>query len=292
MNSYFKNLSGDVLVFAAMLIFGSYALFLRLLPEIPVLAFLFVMQVVGAVGFFALGFLRGFQRPNRLETMLLFLLAAVALGNDYSYWLAFRFTTIANAAVAHQMVSAFLLVFAPIFLREKTRRSEWIALAFSLVGVVILYGNGFSAHASDGWGVTLGLFSALCYALLIILYRRIPAGGLSVVTVNVWRFGFSSFVLLPLLFLSGAFSAFTPRVLAPLALFGLLFAVIASGIHNYAISKTRALHVSIIGKSEPVIAALYAFWILGETPSAHTLLGGLLIIGSSVWLAFQKEGSS
>ena len=77
--------------------------------------------------------------------------------------------------------------------------------------------------------------------------------------------------------------------LALLVAFGILFAVIASGIHNLGISRTRSLHASILGKSEPVFAIIYAWIFLSEGPSMRTVIAGVLIIGASTWLALRAH---
>jgi drug/metabolite transporter (DMT)-like permease len=289
MISYFKNLSGDALVFLAMLIFGSYALFLRFFPAIPAFLFLFSMQIVGAIGFFALVPKNNLIRVFKNNAWLFLGFVAVTLGNDLAYFISFRMTSVANAAFAHQMVSVFLLFLAPIFLAEKTTKKEWVALLMSLGGLFLMYIRGFGFHhPQDMGGITLGLLSALFYALLIVCYRKLKERGLTIREINFWRFSISAVVMAPFVFFLVG-SQVSPNNLLVLFLFGLLFAVIASGMHNYAIVKTRSLHVSIIGKSEPVIAAFYALLFLKETPAMSALLGGVLIIGSSIWLAFQKE---
>jgi drug/metabolite transporter (DMT)-like permease len=52
------------------------------------------------------------------------------------------------------------------------------------------------------------------------------------------------------------------------------------------------MHVSIIGKSEPVFVIIYSFLLLGSVPTTLALVGGVLIMGSSVWLALQEQETS
>ena len=277
---------GDCLVLVAMALFGTYSLFLRLCPQIPTLVFLLAFQLVGAA---VLGIHEVFSERqgciNKKGWLLLVALTAVALGNDLCYFAAFRLTSIANAAVAHQTVSIFLLLLAPLFLAEKTTRAEWLALVVALLGVAVLYSDqlGFS-HGHDVIGTSIAVLSGLFYALLIVLYRRLHHLGLSISTINWWRYFFSSLVLVPIVF---SCEHWRPNSLDLLVLvdFGVLFAVIAAGLHIYAMSRTRAMHVSIIGKSEPVFATLYALLFLGEVPSVQAIFGGILIVGSSIWLA-------
>lgn len=277
-----------------MLIFGAYSLFLRFFPAIPTITFLFAFQIVGAVGFFFLA--RGKLSLNHIKNdkfliALLFSLAVFSLANNLSYFLALRLTSVANATIAHQMVSVFLLILAPWLVGEKTRRNEFIALAISLLGIAFLYGQGVRFNnPTDLLGISLGVASALFYALLIILYRNLPQRGIPTETVNFWGYAISALILLPFMPALGGFAISTQDIL-PLILFGFIFAVLAVWIHTSGISQTRPLHASIIGKSEPVIASFYAFIFLSESPSFWVLVGGVMIIGASLWLAFDKNNS-
>lgn len=296
---FFKNLSGDTLVFASMLIFGSYALFIKPYKGIvPEFMFLFAMQAVGAVGFYFLS--RCFGTKNlftvfRGNVWLFLGLILVTLGNDWTYFAAMRLTSVANAAFTHQMVSAFLLFLAPIFLLESTTKKEWGAFAVSLIGLGVLFIPAFAfRNEQTMWGnfggIGLGTFSAFFYAFLIICYRKLDARGLSIWDINFWRFSVSTIIMFPFVIHFGGIGIAQANFWT-LIVFGLLFAVVASGMHNFAFVKTRALHISIIGKIEPLLAIGYAFFFLKETPAAPILvgIGGALILGSSVWLAFQKE---
>jgi drug/metabolite transporter (DMT)-like permease len=284
-----KGLRGDVIITIAMLMFGSYALFFNLLPNIPIISFLFIMQVVGMVAFFFIAIRQGFPKVTSKGWWVLMALAIVATGNDLTYFYALRLTSVANATVAHQFVSIFLLFLGPLLLHEQTKKNEWVALAVSLLGIVVIFCNGFTIGASDVWGIVLGLVSALCYAFLIVIFRYLPKKmGYTTSFMNFWRYTFSTILLLPAIPFFGGFHVIYQNIWV-LAGFGLLFAVIASGIHNFGISQTRPLHVSIIGKSEPVIATVYALLFLGQVPTTATIIGGVLIIGASAWLVFNEE---
>ena len=281
-----RVLSGDMLILIAMAVFGSSSLFFRLNPTIPVPLFLLAFQIVGAICFFALTMWQGFPTLTKRDYLLLVALAGAALLNDLCYFYAFRFTTVANAAMGHQSVSIFLLVLSPYFLKERTMGSEWIALVIAVIGVVILYGGNLGDVGTQHLlGITLAVLSGLFYAIIIVLYRVIPDGnrGLTIRTVNFWRYSISSILILPFL----SFVEIGPvgrRELLTLLLFGVLFAVIASGIHNRGLHTTRSLHASILGKTEPIFAIIYAALLLEEIPSPREIVGGALIIVPSLWL--------
>lgn len=277
---------GDRLVIAAMAIFACYPLFFRLFPEIPTLAFLFALQVIGALAFALTG---GIRRAARSDLLLISALAIVDVATDLFYFLAFRATTVANAAITHQSVSVFLVFLTPLLLKQAVHRQEWIALGISLAGISILYVRGAALDgSSDLLGISFGVLSGFFYALAIILYTVVLRRGLRIRTVNFWRYSISTALLLPFVSLLGV-SDIRTGDLFPLVSFGLLFAVVATVIHVLGISRTRPLHASILGKTEPVFAILYALVVLGEVPTIEAVIGGGLIIGSSVWLALRKH---
>ncbi len=286
--------TGDILILIATAIFGSYPLFFRLYPGIHPLTFVFAFQIVGAIAFFTLGLRGGFPRLTRKDWTLLLGLALVAVANDALYFTAIKLTSVANAAVSHQSVSIFLIFLAPLLLKEKTQRDEWIALIFSLLGIAVLYRGSLDFNSMQNLiGITAGVMSGLFLAFLIILYRVIPDKdrGLNIRIVNFWRYSMSAAILLPFAPLMGV-TTLSMASIAPLVAFGLLFAVIAAGIDTFALNITRALHASILKKSEPVFAIIYAFFILNEYPTLEVMVGGALITGPGIWLAYRKREKS
>lgn len=281
--------NGDFLIFSSLLIFGTYALFLRFFPNIPTLSFLFFFQLVGAICFLVLLLKQGLKKLERRHLMLLGALTFVALANDLLYFSALRLTKVANAALPHQMSDLFLIFLAPLLLHKKTVRHEWGALVLSILGLFIIYRKSLEIQNSqDVTGITLAFLSAFFLAWVIILYQYLSKLGLTIITINFWRYTLSTIVLFPFMFAFGGFN-FNQNYIPLLILFGLIFAVIAAGIHTYGISKTRPLHASIILKSESVIASFYAFLFLKEIPGIETLIGGTLIIGSFLWLALKRS---
>ncbi len=255
--------TGDLLVFMSMALFGSYPLFLRFCPNIPVLDFLLAFQIIGAAGFAMSHGIAGTRSFGRKVLGLLVALAAVASANDLAYFFALRLTSVANAAIAHQMVSGFLVLLAPPLLQEKITKPEWIALLLSFAGIAVLYSEKtHGLAAGDFAGISLALGSAMSYAVLIILYRQLSRLGISIVTINFWRYVLSTFLVLPAVLMAGRWLP-QPSDLLVLAGFGLLYALIGS--------------------------TLYAVLFLGEMPTLAEVLGGALIIGSSLWLATIKH---
>jgi drug/metabolite transporter (DMT)-like permease len=163
-------------------------------------------------------------------------------------------------------------------------------MVLALTGIVLLFSDkNTGSSSSDLLGIGLGLTSALFYACIIILYRRLQNEfQLSLTTINTWRYCLSALFLLPFFPVMLSHS-YTSDDFIALAFFGVLFAVIASGLHCIGMGLTKALHSSIIGKGEPVFAVLYAYLFLHETPAPPVIFGGCIVMAASLWLAVQKE---
>jgi drug/metabolite transporter (DMT)-like permease len=144
---------------------------------------------------------------------------------------------------------------------------------------------------SDVVGISLGILSGLFFALLFLCYRSIPNAerGLTISVVNFWRYAISTVLLLPFAGMLGATNLHSNDIL-PLIGFAVLFAVIVSGIHHIGLHKTRPLHSSILGKTEPVFGIVFALAFLHEMPSICAMIGGVLIGGSGIWLALRTRG--
>ena len=284
------TVSGDALIFGAMLFFGTYSLFIRLRP-LPIFTYLLAFQIVGAMAFFIWAAFRKQKiRTDRILIPSFIGLAVSATLNDLTYFYAFQETTVAKAAISHQMVSVFLLALAPLVVKERTTKREWGAMIFALFGIILLFSDkNVGSSKNDLLGIALGLTSAFFYACIILFYRRLQNEfQLSLTTINTWRYCLSAIFLLPFIPIMAAYS-YTSTDFAVLVFFGVLFAVVASGLHCLGMGMTKALHSSIIGKSEPVFAVFYAYLFLHETPAPPTIFGGVIVMAASLWLSMQKE---
>jgi len=186
----------------------------------------------------------------------------------------------------------FLLAAAPVFaaiigwvlLREHVERSTMIAIAITAAGVTIMVGAGLDA------GSALGLFFAALIPVLVGLY--------SVIQRSVSRVD----PVIPTL-IAAAFLTLGSGVIAlsdsGLGISGrdLTMAVISGGfvlglglpLYNLGHRSVTAARIPLLLMTEVVLAPLWVWIWPGETPSAGTLTGGVVIIGAVVWLMLRSR---
>lgn len=276
--------TGAVLIIVAMMMFGFYGVALRGI-QASALTVLFFNQVFGTIALF---FVVVKQKGFKIQGFGLFItgLTIAAVLNDFMYFNALKLTTIANAVLTHYTAPIFVAILAPFFLSEKLTRKTLLALGCSFLGLVLILSTSSLTWNTNLAGILAGLASGFFYAVIIIAYKKATV-NLSVYTINFYRYLLSTFLLLPFVFATGP--TLSLGLLGKLALFALSFAVVAATLHIEGIKRVKAQHAGIFGYVEPLSAVLYGIFLLSELPSLLTVVGGLLILGSTYIVLSEKH---
>ncbi|WP_137009049.1 DMT family transporter [Aquitalea aquatilis] len=192
-------------------------------------------------------------------------------------------TSAANAA----FLISLCLVLTPfaewLLLGQQPSRDALLAAAAALCGAWLLSG---ATHLQLNGGDLLILLAAVLRAAVTSLTRKLTADR-PVATLALT--GLQGLLIclgcLLLASLNGGLPALPARAafwgdILFLVLFCTLFAFFAM---NYALRHSSATRVALLTGSEPVFGALFAMLWLGETLSASSWLGGLLMVAASLW---------
>ncbi len=194
---------------------------------------------------------------------------------------ATKLTTAANAIFLQSTAPLYVLLAAPLLLKERVRRSDLIFGAAVALGLALFFvaRERAVATAPDPWrGNLLGAASGVAWALTITslrwLGRKRSAGGgalASVVAGNV----FASLVAAPAALPVTGASAADWALLVYLGLFqvGLSYVLL-----SHAIRHLPAFETSTLLLLEPVLNPMWAWAIGGERPGSWALAGGALIL--------------
>ncbi len=177
---------------------------------------------------------------------------------------------------------------------EPVHSRVWGALTLSLVGLSLVAGV-WSGASLD----TVGLAAALAAAFSLAFYFN---AGESLVRTRdslscaCYAFGFAALALavlhpwwdFPFDTLDDQVSLLHPGSSATLPMYVLLTSVVVTGtVLPYTLGIASLRHITatqtgIVGMVEPVVAAVVAWWWLGQALSAVQLLGGALVLGGVV----------
>ena len=180
------------------------------------------------------------------------------------------------------LITGLFVVFAPIADRllfgANISRQVVLAVALSLLGMVLLAGGG---PEGANWGDLLTLLCAAALGLHIALLSRYAASydagaltlaqilSIALLFVIVWPF-FAP-ITLP-----------TPEVWVALLVTGLLASAGAFLVQTTVQQHIPAARTAIILTMEPVFAALFGYWLAGDRLVAVQILGALMILSALV----------
>ena len=214
--------------------------------------------------------------PWRKDLSLIGLL--VGLNNGFFY-AAIILTTVANAILTHYLEPILLvLVFAPIILKQKTKRKHVIVSVFGFAGLLIILWPQING-AEINIGILLGLASAVFFAW----YTAIESKLATTTKINplaqvLYKNGVPALLFLPFVINRLITIGISWEDFAKLALFGVLVLGISFVLLYRGLAKVSSQNASVIFYGEPVGAIILASMVWGESLSLTIIAGGILIL--------------
>ncbi len=138
-----------------------------------------------------------------------------------------------------------------------------------------------AAEPGDLLTAVCALGFALHLLTLAHISTRIPPGVLASVQIAA-----AAVLMLLTLPLQSPHVQWTPRLIAALAVTGILSTAAAFTVQSYAQRHLHATETAVLLTLEPVFATGTAMLLLGEQLSTRTLAGAVLILGSIVLIEF------
>lgn len=228
---------------------------------------------------------RSWLRVNRAALRVALLYGVFGIALFYAAYInAILSVGVAVAAVLLYTAPAWVAVLAWRFLGERLTRTHLAALLLTLAGsalVAQVFQPGLLRV--NAMGIMWGLLSGLTYALWSV-FNKVGVRHTNPWTLQCYGMLAGSAVLLlfqPLAPLAGALQS--PATVAWLLVLALGPTVGASVAYAAGVRTVPVSVASLIATLEPVLAALLAYLVLGETLGAGQIAGGALIL-LAVWL--------
>jgi drug/metabolite transporter (DMT)-like permease len=273
------NTAGLIETHAAVLLFGLAGLFGKFL-DLPAWTI-----VLGRTGFAtaALGVVLVVAGPAKMprdvKIISLFGLLGVLLAVHWIiFFLAIQVSSVAVGLLAFSTFPVFITLFEPWWFDEKRRTIDGVTALLVMVGLCIMvYPSPFGGQVF--YGVFWGILSGFTFAILSLLNRKWVREYPPVV-IAFYQNAFAALLLLPMMI------GFDGRIGAGqwgmLALLGVVCTALSHALFIRGLTFIRAQLASIIACLEPVYGIVFAYFLLHEIPSAHTLVGGSVILMATV----------
>jgi drug/metabolite transporter (DMT)-like permease len=284
---------GYIKIISAILIWSSLGVFIRKIG-VPNVAIIFYSSAAAGILQLILLLSAGqlkenFRQANRVQRLLLVILIPICtLSNNLLFYYAFLHTTVANSVLAHYTAPIFVALLAPVFLKERSCKTTWIAIVLSSAGLWLMLwmpsaGMNIPLTGSERAGVLAGAASGLAYAFLILMIRALASRYTSLFFIFVQN---SMIALFLLPFISGI--SISSQSLIYLVAMGVVYSTVAPLIYVQGFKSVKANDAAILGYFEPVGATILAFVFFHEVPGITALFGGALILFSGYLILRSK----
>lgn len=260
---------------------GMYVVSKVVLEVIPPFSLVTLRLILGILSLGIVILLRPRAQLTNKQIWQIFLVGFVGYGVSLEFqFLGTKLSTASNGSLVTSATPAFILLFAPFLLGEKTKLRGVIALIVSTLGVLAVI-DPRSAQLSPSlfWGNLSLLAAALTWALYSVLVRKVTrtadvitstaimlAGGLPTgIIFSVWELQTQSV------------GTITPGIIGGILFLGIISTAVAMFLWNYAFAELPAAVASLTFFAQPVVGILLGALFLGEKVTPLFLFGGLLI---------------
>lgn len=223
-----------------------------------------------------------YKKGLRLDGFTL-LSAFFYAGTLSCFAIATKMTTAANAIFLQYTAPIYILLLAPLVLKEKFRFTDLFTVIFCLAGMSLFFldaaPNSDLSAESQFNGNLLALLSGVFFGIYFTVLRH-PAMLKKNPAISVF-YGNLLGVLIMLPFIIPNPSVWTTQDILSVSFLGAVQIGLAYFLFTYGISKgVRSLDASIIGFIEPLLNPVWVFFLLGEKPSNWAIIGGIVIIAT------------
>ena len=212
--------------------------------------------------------------------------AGLAFAGDLAFWhWSIQFTSVANSTLLANLASIFVTLAAWLLWRQRPSGQFLVGLALALAGVGLLVraSLGFSETALRGDG--FGLITAMFYAWYLLTVKRLRDLGAATLRLMAVTTSITAAVLLPVALASGD-TMLPAGAHGWLVLLGLAWITHAGGqgLIAYALAHLPAAFSSVGLLLQPVLAAQFAWALLGEPLGTLQAAGGAVVL-TGIYLA-------
>jgi drug/metabolite transporter (DMT)-like permease len=260
---------------------GMYVVSKVVLNVIPPFTLLSLRLVLGILSLGVVIVLRAKTHMTRSEAWQIFLVGFVGYGVSLGFqFVGTKLSTASNGALVTSATPAFILIFAPFLLSEKTTTRRIIALIISTLGVIaVIDPRNAELSPTLFWGNMSLLAAALTWALYSVLVRKVTQTIDIITSTAIMLAGGlpSGFLLSAWEIKTQGMGTITPGIIGGILFLGIISTAIAMFLWNYAFAKLPAAVASLTFFAQPVVGSLLGWMFLKESITPLFLFGGVLI---------------
>jgi drug/metabolite transporter (DMT)-like permease len=264
-----------------MIIWGSLGVFTRSIP-LSALSLAFLRALIALPVLFVV---MKMKKADKVKLSLLkpYLISGVLLGFGWlTLFYGFKHTSISSAVMIYNMCPVYVMIFAPLVLKETISKIQIAVIFVSVLGLLLIVGHNL-LEGYGYMGLALSAISGMLYATIILINRSIKV-RVDNQTATFAQILTAMIVLLPFVLIDG--NILTVVDLDAMAviytvLLGILHTSVAYTMFFSLYTHMKSVEIVSYSYLEPLFGILFSVIFVGETLTFPQIIGGLLILGST-----------
>ena len=254
------------------------------LETFPTFTLIFIRFSLAAFFFCGLMLIRGVPKFSRGDHIRLFLMALFEPGLYFIFeTMGLQYTSAPKTALIIATIPVAVLVFAFLFINERPAVTSVVGIGLSLIGIgILVVGDpNFSWQFRGSLLGDLLIIGAVITAALYMVCARNLGKGHAALDITGFQMIYGALLYAPFFFWelpAIQWSVISSRSVVALAYLTLFSTCAAFLFYNYALTKLPAGKASVFINGIPVVTAVAAWLLLGETLTLLQLCGGLMVL--------------
>ncbi|MBR5020723.1 MAG: EamA family transporter [Oscillospiraceae bacterium] len=274
------------MLMASMAIFGTLAPFVRCIGLTSgELALYRAVMAASLIAVFLLATKQKIPLAAIRKEIPLLLLSGMAMGfNWILLFQAYKFTTVSVATLSYYFAPVIVTVLCPILFRERLTKKQVICFIMSTAGLVLITGIGdLSGGSSHLTGILFGLGAAALYATVIMINKFIK--NVEGIHRTFLQFLAAIVVLIPYVMLTprSGLNALDGIGWGSLLIVGFIHTGVTYCLYFSSLKELPGQKAAILSYIDPLVAVLISVTVLQESMTPWQIVGGLLILGFTLW---------
>ncbi|MCI7606615.1 MAG: DMT family transporter [Spirochaetales bacterium] len=218
------------------------------------------------------------------KELVLLILSGVAMGiNWILLFEAYKYTTISLATLSYHFAPVIVTIVCPILFKEKLSIKEIICFLMSTLGLVMITGIGDFGNNNNTLGILYGLGAAVFYATVILINKFIK--NVEGIHRTFLQFLSAIVTLLPYVLLTSGINVLSLNATGwiNLLIVGLIHTGITYCMYFSSLKELPGQKAAILSYIDPLVAVLISVFVLGESITLWQIVGGVLILGFTLY---------
>lgn len=280
-----KNVNPRFMLIVSMTIFGTLGIFVRNISVSSGELALYraILAALLIAGFLLLTKQR-IPFTNIKKEIPLLLASGVAMGiNWILLFEAYKYTTVSVATLSYYFAPVIVTVVCPVLFKEKLTGKQIVCFVMSTLGLVLITGIGDVGSGSDFVGILFGLGAAVFYATVILLNKFIK--NVDGIHRTFLQFLAAIVILIPYVIMTSGVTLGNLNGIGwiNLLIVGLIHTGVTYCMYFSALKELPGQKAAILSYIDPLVAVFISVTVLGESMTLWQAIGGILILGFTLW---------